>query len=82
MIFDVDKAKVVTKRLAASECFGIISYEEDWSEMTPGDGPAYGCRYCNAEARSYSPDYASDKSLVHVDDCIWMAARKLWGMLQ
>jgi hypothetical protein len=53
------------RRLATMDPIGIIDYEADWSEVTPGQGPIRGCIFCKMS------DYANPP---HSKDCLWLLA--------
>ncbi len=65
-----DTAMAIIEQIAGSNPLGIVSYEGDYSEYTPGDGAVFGCRFCLREHASLLP-------LSHKDDCVWLRSSRL-----
>lgn len=79
-----DDAREIVRRLASMEPYGLIAYEADWSDVTPGSGPEYGCRFCGEPDNHMNYAESQAKKLTarftHAGSCIWVAARKLLGL--
>lgn len=66
MTFDVEHAKLITKRLAESRC---AYFDQDVGTLA--------CTFCFG---LMVVSRAAAKKIAHTDDCIWVGARCLWGM--
>lgn len=68
----MDEVIKLIHEIAASNPICTIDYESDWSEVTPGDGPLEGCRYCLST-------YATKES-GHNNNCFWERAKIIAGV--
>lgn len=66
--------RAFVERVAEKDPIGIVWYERDWSDVTPGAGPIKGCIYCGEEERGH--DFATRPEL-HKPDCLRFEARRL-----